>query len=105
MSDIIERLRACADTLNNGHGYYTGSSAVLDREAADEIERFRAALATARATALEEAAKAIERAGDEAMAELSSGSDNSEYRAAHDLKMHAYHFGAIIRARKNRAQT
>ncbi len=64
MTDIVERLRRehallCPD----GSPYLAG-------EAADEIERLREALASARAEALEEAAKVAEKIGGQGFSML-----------------------------------
>lgn len=60
MSDIVERLRNAAYVMFNS-GYQTRT---LAKQAADEIERLRASLASARREALEEAAKALDAWGD-----------------------------------------
>jgi hypothetical protein len=55
MSDIVERLRSVAHTYDE-HGVHSE----IELEAADEIEKLRAALQTARRDALEEAARRVE---------------------------------------------
>jgi hypothetical protein len=68
MSDLVERLRVYAsddhERLCQGRCYtcscgYDDKRDPLMTEAADEIERLRAALSKARTVALEEAAKAV----------------------------------------------
>lgn len=60
MSDIVERLRNEAETELEWTATYK-----IMTETADEIERLRAALTSARNAALEEAAKVADQAHDE----------------------------------------
>jgi hypothetical protein len=67
MSDIVERLRNTPNWMCEAFGSWKSAMLSYDRtpfEAADEIEKLRAALQTARRDALEEAARAAKTAGE-----------------------------------------
>lgn len=70
MSDIVERLRSTefASAPNGLGSPVTWVKGTVAREAADEIERLRAALQTARRDALEEAEQAVAKSSQRSQA-------------------------------------
>lgn len=70
MSDIVERLRSTefASAPNGLGSPVTWVKGAVAREAADEIERLRAALQTARRDALEEAEQAVAKSSQRSQA-------------------------------------